>query len=87
MSAKYDPLERYLVQRATTQQEVTLTFKEIDALLDNPLPQSAHRYREWWANQKDISTRPQAKAWLNAGFVVDAVQQEHRNGMVRFRRS
>ena len=87
MSAKYDPLEHYLAQRTATQQEVTLTFGEINSLLGNPLPQSAHRHREWWANQRDVSTRPQAKAWLNAGFVVDAVQQERGNGMVRFRRA
>ncbi len=86
MVAKYDPLEHYLAQRRATTREVTLTFNEINALLDSPLPESAYTHRPWWSNQEDTSNRPQARAWLNAGFEVDAVQQQRGSGMVRFRR-
>jgi hypothetical protein len=86
MAAKYDPLEHYLAQRRATERQVTLTFGEINSLLDSPLPRSAYSLRQWWENPRDASTRPQARAWLNAGFEVDAVKQERRSGMVRFRR-
>ena len=42
--------------------------------------------RAWWGNQKDSKSRPQAHAWLSAGFLVDTVNQGRTNGWARFKR-
>ena len=35
---------------------------------------SAHKYREWWANEKSADTsHVQAKAWMAAGWLTDEV--------------
>jgi hypothetical protein len=47
---------------------VELSFGEIDDAVGR-LPPSARRYREWWAN----SSSPQGRAWLAAGYRVEAV--------------
>lgn len=86
MKSKYEPLETYLTERPSSQSEVSLSFTEIEDLIGARLPKSAYTYREWWANQVDVSTRPQAKAWLNAAFEVESVQQRPNGGSVVFRR-
>lgn len=45
---------------------LTLTFQEIDALVDG-LPNSSRKHRAWWAND---ATHSQARAWLAAGRQV-----------------
>jgi DNA-binding XRE family transcriptional regulator len=68
---KYYPLHEYL--RPLAQSEpITLTFEEIETVLDALLPPSARVSRAWWAN----STTPQGRAWLEAGWLVDAVDIE-----------
>ena len=86
MSYKYEPLEIYLENIPSTKREVTLTFREVERILGARLPASAFKYREWWANQSDTSNRPHARAWANATFVVDAVDQGRDSGWVRFLR-
>lgn len=83
---KYEPLERYLRERATEKPELTLTFAEIEQIIRARLPASSWTHREWWGNQKETSTRPQARAWLSAGFEVDYVKQDKERGHVRFTR-
>lgn len=84
--SKYEPLELYLCAQPPASKETTLGFRQIEEIIGNQLPESAFIYREWWANQSDIKNRPQARSWINAGFVVDAVHQESGNGWVRFKR-
>lgn len=57
---------------------VTITFAEIDALLQSKLPDSAERDRSWWANTSHGS-HVQARAWLDAGCVVEDVNFEARH--------
>lgn len=49
---------------------VTMSFEDVEQLV-GPLPESAHHYRAWWANTRE--NRSQARAWLNAGYVVGQV--------------
>lgn len=80
---KYQPLRDYLAaHRAHTR--IAMTFAEVIAVLGQQLPASAYKFREWWANQSDTTKRPQAAAWLNAGFVVDGLQQGANDGRVEF---
>jgi hypothetical protein len=85
MATKYEPLELHLRAIPAKTREVTLQFSEIERILGAPLPQSALTHRPWWANQKDSKTRPQAHAWLSAGFEVESVNPS-RAGSVRFKR-
>lgn len=62
MAKKYDPLKDFLVNLPVEVTEKTLSFIQIDQILDSSLPPSAHDWRPWWANQADISNRPQAEA-------------------------
>lgn len=61
---KYDPLLDYL-QRAP-QDEIALTFSEIEAVIGDALPSSARTHRAWWGNRNQGS--PQAAAWIGAGY-------------------
>jgi len=46
-----------------------LTYEVIEKIIKNDLPNSARKYREWWAN----GGHTHADAWLDAGFRVDSV--------------
>jgi len=81
---KYDALEKYLKAPSSSTKEVFLTFQQLEEVLGFALPQSAATYREWWSNQADVSNRPQAKAWTNAGFRVETVRQRRDDSWVRF---
>ena len=86
MKSKYEPLEGHLKTRRASQREVSLSFAEIESIIGARLPKSAYTYREWWSNQADVSNRPQAKAWISAGYKVESVQQRRDSGVVRFKR-
>jgi hypothetical protein len=86
MPGKYGPLALYLRAVPSSTRELTLSFSEIERILGAPLPESATTYRPWWGNQKNSKSRPQAHAWLSAGFLVDTVNQARSNGSVRFKR-
>lgn len=72
MAGKYTPLEKYLRELPTSQQEVTLGFEEIERIIHAKLPPSAHEYREWWANEKE-GNHVNARAWANAGWKIEGV--------------
>jgi DNA-binding XRE family transcriptional regulator len=75
---KYYPLYEYL--RSLGQDETALlTFDEIERVIGASLPHSARGSRAWWAN----SATPQGQSWLEAGWIVDAVDTPE--GWVVFR--
>jgi DNA-binding XRE family transcriptional regulator len=69
--AKYYPLYTYL-RPLGQHQPIRLTFDEIETMVGVSLPTSARASRAWWAN----SATPQGQAWLEAGWLVDAVDVE-----------
>jgi DNA-binding transcriptional regulator YiaG len=71
--SKYQPLHEHL--RSCKQDEVTLTFSQIEKLLGAALPASA-RHRGWWANRKTGSLH--AAAWIEAGFQVSNIDLDHK---------
>ena len=87
MPKKYDPLVHYLERLPKDLAETTLSFRELEKIIGAPLPDSAFDYRPWWGNQVDHSNRPQAAAWLTAGFKVKEVNQSRKGGWVMFSRS
>lgn len=70
MSEKYAPLEQYLRGLPTHQQEVTLSFEQIERLLNDSLPPSAYNDPLWWGNQRK-GTFVDEIAWMDAGWLVD----------------
>lgn len=72
---KYQPLLEFL--RGSNQNEVILTFAEIEALIDNSLPDSAKSQRAWWSNRSKGAL--QASAWMDAGYRVENVDFERQS--------
>jgi len=81
---KYTPLYDYLMRLDPQTVECTLTFQQVETIIDAKLPPSAHRHREWWSNERAPTSHVQATAWLSAGWEVDTIDQQR--GWVRFRR-
>ncbi len=75
---KYSPLSDYL--RAHDQNEVPMTFAQIERIIGSKLPNS-HRYRAWWSNNEFNSVM--TKAWLEAGFRSEQVDIERRKLVFR----
>jgi DNA-binding transcriptional regulator YiaG len=67
--SKYKPLLDFL--RGCNQNEVSLTFAEIEALMNDSLPDSAKSKRAWWSNRSKGAL--QASAWMEAGYHVEDV--------------
>lgn len=63
-TSRYDPLRRYLADQS--EPTVRTTFAQIEQILGVALPNSARRYRPWWANEA-AGTHVHARAWLDAG--------------------
>ncbi|MEM8503683.1 MAG: helix-turn-helix transcriptional regulator [Cyanobacteria bacterium P01_D01_bin.1] len=72
VGSKYYPLFEYLRTHAVT--SVSLTFAEIEAILQSPLPKSS-RQRAWWSN-RDSASALQAGAWIQAGYQVESIDFE-----------
>jgi DNA-binding transcriptional regulator YiaG len=66
---KYQPLLEFL--RESNQDEVSLTFAEIEVLMNDTLPNSARSKRAWWSNRSKGAL--QASAWMEAGYCVEDV--------------
>jgi DNA-binding transcriptional regulator YiaG len=70
--SKYQPLLEFL--RDSNQDEVTLTLAEIEALINDTLPDSARSKRAWWSNRSKGAL--QASAWMEAGYRVEDVDMD-----------
>ncbi|MCM3390240.1 hypothetical protein M3649_19260 [Ureibacillus chungkukjangi] len=70
LEGKYNPLHNYLKKSAL--ESVTLTFNEIEDILNISLPQSAYNYQAWWTNSEKAHSH--ALSWLHAGYLVRDVK-------------
>jgi hypothetical protein len=50
----YDPLRELLAE--STESSLALSFEEIERLIGQPLPKSAHEYDAWWSNEDPDKT-------------------------------
>lgn len=64
---KYDPLRDYL--RICGNDEIILSFADIETIIGGPLPPSANKYDQWWVNSPSIQ-HIQAESWHSAGYKV-----------------
>jgi hypothetical protein len=60
---KYIGLSRYLNECG--KKVLIMTFDEIESIIGDKLPSSAHKHNAFWANTKTHSV---AFGWLNAGY-------------------
>lgn len=83
---KYEPLRAYLAGQPKQQYVVRLTFREIEDILGDALPDLAYNSSaRWWTGEPDASDAPQSCVWLEAGFGVSAVaHQSATSGWVEF---
>jgi len=77
---KYSPLSRYLARRQRHIIYSTLTFAEIERIIENKLPTSALQHRHWWTN---AGSQVQAQAWLKAGWIVHDVNLSDKSVIFR----
>ena len=67
--AKYAPLYRFL-RRRQHDEDLTLTFAEIERIIGGSLPKAAGK-AEWWSNIPAAERREvQHDAWLDAGYLA-----------------
>jgi len=64
--AKYEKLTDWL----NHPQRLLLTFKEIEHIIEDHLPESAHKYSAWWGKERESE---QCHAWLDAGWEIESV--------------
>lgn len=69
---KYDPLYEYLSKQTVSR--LILSFDEIEHILGDKLPRSAHFYPMWW-NNSGTSAHPYCRAWLDANYKTVDVSQ------------
>ena len=76
MMSKYSALTQFL--ESTGNKEYNLSFDYIEnVILGFKLPESAYKYKPWWANTP--SGHSQSKAWLSIGWETSKVDlEEHR---------
>jgi hypothetical protein len=78
--SKYEPLKEFLQNSNKT--TIVLTFQEIEHILKDSLPPSASNHNAWWAN--DTTQHPHAKAWLEAGWLVESPTEAVHTHKVAF---
>jgi len=74
---KYSTFQSYLENTPKHISKVTLSLSQIETVIGDKLPSSSNQ-RQWWENPENYQDRPQAKAWLDAGFKVDEVELKDR---------
>ena len=75
----YQPLKAFLASRPAEEQQITLTFAEIEAILGRRLPASAYRGGSWWANVTNpLNMGSQTMAWHEAGWRTTHVYHDQR---------
>lgn len=65
----YSHFGNWLAKRTRGPRIIKVSFADIEALLQEPLPPSARQYHSWWDN--DPASNVQALAWMGAGWRVD----------------
>lgn len=77
MPGKYAPLENYLRELPADQNEVTLSFEQIEEILKSKLPASAYEDERWWRHETE-GNHVNKRAWANAGWKVGSVDFQRK---------
>lgn len=80
--SKYLPLAEYLA--GLEQNEVRLSFSNIERIIGATLPRSAIEYDAWWANSRSNDSHSWAHLWLRVGW--ERMEHSRSQQWVVFRR-
>jgi CBS domain-containing protein len=70
--SRYAPLAIWLQDRAREgHNRFSLTFEQIEEIINDKLPPSARQYRNWWAN--DSISHTQSQQWLDVDWRVASI--------------
>ena len=69
--SKYEPLYEYLLR--VNENQILLTFNDIEEIIGSSLPQSARDHSAWWANSRTKDSHTWAHLWLKAGWEIDRI--------------
>ncbi len=79
--SKYEPLLKYLAGQSA--KRLTLEMQEIEQILGEQLPASAHRHVAWGSNGT-THHHPQCRAWMENGYHTVYVRDTIRKGYIEF---
>lgn len=82
MSSRYHPVTDYLAGLPPETVTVTLTLLEVEGVLGQALPLTAH-FSSWWRNDP---ARRQALGWLRVGWHVTRAQVRQAPSAITFTR-
>jgi hypothetical protein len=74
---KYLRLEEWFRKQSPTANQIEMTFDQVEAILETPLPASATKLSTWWTN-KLPKIQSHRTAWLNNGWEVSEFDQQAR---------
>jgi hypothetical protein len=77
MAGKYTPLENYLRDLPDSQSEVSLSFQQIESILNSKLPSSAYEDRRWWDHETE-GNHLKTRAWANAGWKIASLDVKQK---------
>jgi len=77
MPGKYTPLENHLRKLPAGQNEITLSFEQIEEILKSKLPASAYEDERWWRHETE-GNHVNKRAWANAGWKVESVDIQRK---------
>lgn len=80
--SKYAPVVEYL--QGVRSDRVDLTYGQIEEMVGEPLPPSAHNHRAVWSNS-DQNPWPLMRHVLDAGWRVESIQMGSKVVLVRTR--
>jgi hypothetical protein len=72
VEGKYLLFAEHLLTVPAVTTDLQFRFAEIEGIIRAHLPPEARRFPNWWGNQK-TGKRPQAFAWMAAGWLVSKV--------------
>ena len=81
-NSKYELITAFFL-RQDDRTTMRLSFERLEQIIGASLAPTARTDRTWWGNTRN-STRTQARAWLDAGWMVGTV--DFRAGVVEFGR-
>ena len=65
-------LENYLRVLSKNRSTVTLTFEQVEVILNAKLPSSAYEDRRWWEHEKE-GNHVNKRSWVNAGWKIESL--------------
>lgn len=80
ISGGYEKLKRFLSSLPVQQEQVALSFGELEKAMGQRPPKTAFHDRPWWAN---TTVSPQGAAWLSAGWRLENVYLEAQIAVFR----